>query len=427
MKIGGDFRIRENWDKNVTSLNDSTPNTERHYQRYRTRLWTQISPTEDIDINVRLTWEFFNWCLPAANGLRDTNFDEALFDNLNVVWKNTFGLPNKLTVGRQDFAGKSGVGDAQFGDGWLFFEGTPLDGSRTIFFDAVRDTYVWKDAAGKAVSSLDLVYIHTEARVDDVIEPFNTQNRYVMEQDQDGILVYFKNASIKRTQIDAYFSFVTETPSQNFANGYNDEVYTFGGRIEHQFDEAGHWKGRVEAAQQLGHREVDGSDAEIVAAGLTSRLTYFLQDKLDQQFRIGYDFLSGNDPDSSKVGQFYPIWGRWPQWSELITTLYGTESRPGEVTNLHRINLGWTARLCKPVELCVDYNLLFAAEAYDDRAGFSSGNLWRGQNVVAVLKYKFSEYVSGHLLGEVFFPGSFYTDGKDDPSLFVRYDITIAW
>ncbi len=41
------------------------------------------------------------------------------------------GMPLTATVGRQDII--EGVG-------WLVMDGTPLDGSRTVYFDAARFT-----------------------------------------------------------------------------------------------------------------------------------------------------------------------------------------------------------------------------------------------------------------------------------------------
>jgi len=55
----------------------------------------------------------------------------VLFDQLALTASQPAGLPLALEAGRQDLI---------FGDGWLVLEGTPLDGSRTIYFDAVRAT-----------------------------------------------------------------------------------------------------------------------------------------------------------------------------------------------------------------------------------------------------------------------------------------------
>lgn len=402
IKMGGDQRNRELWSTNMVSLDNKTPGHEQHWQTYRTRLWTTVTPIKDVDINARIIWEFVNWCEPVSKG-RDTDLNEALFDTLNVKWKNTFDLPNTLTVGRQDLL--------DFGRGWLLFEGTPLDGSRTIFFDAVRDTIEFKDIQTTA----DLIYIHQEAFEEDAITPFNSRKRYIDEQDTNGAVVWLKNKSIERTQVDGYF--IYKRNDKVLANGENADIYTFGQRLDHNFND--HWNFWTDLAEQFGNK----NGTSYGALGSTSRLTYFFRDAWNSEARAGFEFLSGSE-DVNK--NFDPLWGRWPQWSDLIVYTYASETRIAQVTNLQRLNLGYTTRPCKPIELSFDYNLLFAVDDYENRPGFSNSSLFRGQLLSAILRYKFTPHITGHLQGEVLFPGDFY-DGRNDVAVFARYDLTFVW
>ena len=129
LEWGGDIRFRWTYAPNAFHL-DKGLDEERHYQRYRTRLWTKIKPLEDVELNARLMWEFRTWHHPKDR--REFDGDEALFDILNVHWKEVADLPLTITAGRQEL---------KYGDGWLIREGTPGDGSRTYFFDALKLSY----------------------------------------------------------------------------------------------------------------------------------------------------------------------------------------------------------------------------------------------------------------------------------------------
>jgi hypothetical protein len=43
---------------------------------------------------------------------------------------------------------------------------------------------------------------------------------------------------------------------------------------------------------------------------------------------------------------------------------------------------------------------------------FSNSGTFRGHYLQGVLKYKFSEHLSGHLWSELLFPGDYYTQRK---------------
>jgi hypothetical protein len=117
-------------------------------------------------------------------------------------------------------------------------------------------------------------------------------------------------------------------------------VNALGGRIETQYSPT--WKLRAELAAQWGRR--NGADME--GFGFNGRATHALGGAWNDRVHVGYEFLSGDDPDTGRNEAFDPLWGRWPQWSELYGPYtYGMETRTGETTNLHRLNLGWAAQV----------------------------------------------------------------------------------
>lgn len=243
------FRIEagENWD----TLNDDSTTHQWWYERYRTRWWTKSALSEDVSINTRLTWEFRTYDEPHAQAIAATDefqkydrnmvWDEALFDWLNVNIKNVGGMPLTATLGRQDII--EGVG-------WLVMDGTPLDGSRTVYFDAARFTYDWAETSSK----LDLIYVSQAAESDRWLQPICDKDRAVTEQDENGAIFYLTNTSLKPTQLEAFFIYRSDNPIDNQTQltniapfwGTKAETYTFGGALSG--NPAERWKYRAEAA-----------------------------------------------------------------------------------------------------------------------------------------------------------------------------------
>jgi len=423
---GFDQRMREVYANNFITLSKDAVGHEKLFTRQRSRLWNNFTLNEDVKVNTRLVWEWRIWCKSNEGSLANPSsveWDEALFDHLNVEYNNAFGMPLDLKVGRQDVI---------FGNGWLVLDGTPLDGSRTIFFDAARATYRLEDYD----TTVDLVYIEQESESDQFIEPFNDQDRGLHEQDERGVILYVTNKSLEKTQIDGYYIFkhdeLADSPAANFPPfwAHESDIHTLGARTVHSFDD--HWQGRAEFAQQMGEQD----DATLCAFGFNSRLTYSALDNWNNKLRVGYEYLSGDDPSTGTDEGFDPLWARWPQWSELYIYTYLTETRIAETSNLHRIQFGWDADPTEKIHLCNEYNLLWAAEnaggnpiagGIAPNGGHSGSGKFRGQLLATKLIYKFTPHLSGHLWGEYFFPGNFYTDDRNDPAVFLRYELMLTF
>ncbi|MCK4274940.1 MAG: alginate export family protein, partial [Phycisphaerae bacterium] len=353
-KWGADLRLREVFTPNLL-LNQE----DRHFQRYRLRTWATITPVENLDINMRLVYEPKHFCQPSREAkarkacyIDEWTVSEALFDKMNIKWSKALNLPLTVTVGRQDM---------MFGNNWLILDGTPLDGSRTIFFDAARVTIDLEEIKTK----IDLVYIDQHADSDRWIKPFCDKDFHNIEQDERGAIVYVTNKSLPKTQIDGYFIYKndradlgTETGDVGtnrlapWQTGTDGNIYAFGGRIAGSIGDA--WKYRAEMAQEFGHK----NGANICAFGANARLEYHLNDNHKNSFNTGYEYLSGDDPDTGTNEQFDPLWGRWPQFSELLAYTVALENRPGETTNLHRFFLGYSCKPTDKLTFDANYHLL---------------------------------------------------------------------
>lgn len=410
---GADLRCRAIWSKNTRGLDDTKHGDERFWQRYRSRLWGSAeTPIDNLKFNIGLAWEFKNFCRPrgapgSRHNIRNTDFDEVVFETMNFEWSKAFGLPLTVKVGRQNIRDLND---------WLIVDGTPGDGSRTCYFDAVRFTY---DLA-EYKSTIDVVYIDQYADSDKWLPPINDhRDSHQIENDERAVILYVKNKSLKNTQIDGYY--IWRRTWKELRCGWDSDLSTIGGRVTGDIDE--HWKYYAELATQVGSK--DGY--HLSSLGANSRLSYFLKDRLNNNFRVGYEYRgAGHHPREN----FDILWGRCAGYSNLYRgKLDALENNRAMFTNLHRINFGWSFDPMKKLSLHNDYHLLFCDNNQSDDLGnrFSESGCLRGHLFTSMLKYKFNKHISGHLVGEILLPGDYYTDRSNDVALFLRYQLVFTF
>jgi hypothetical protein len=85
-----------------------------------------------------------------------------------------------------------------------------------------------------------------------------------------------------------------------------------------------------------------------------------LRRRAEEPLHADLEYLSGDDPGDGTDQAFDPLWGRWPQWSELMIYQWPLDSRVAQATNLLRLNLGWAAQVHPTSLLTLDYHALFA-------------------------------------------------------------------
>jgi hypothetical protein len=416
---GADFQYRAVYQGNNRTLNRQSEdslgigNNELAYDRSRGRIWTTIMPTENIELNSRFMWSWFDFWEPESSEGTTTSHGE--FDQLNVNLKNFLGDKSSLKIGRQDIL---------IGEGWLTGEGTPLDGSLSGYFDAIRYQYEFEDA----VNTADLAYIYNTANQNTWLHPINAPGApmYNTEQDEQGVIAYFTNKSVENTEISPYLMYKKATDNDGVARAYNAELYTPGLRVAHTVDE--NWKWRAEGAYQFGRSDKGGDGmADVSAFGANTALQYFMNDEMKNNFRMQYEFLSGNRPSTGDYEGFDVLWGRWARFSNIYADAVRVDSRAGDYTNLHRVGPGWSVSPTDKATIATDYFLLFADQAQDGASGSSDSGLFRGQLVSSALTYKFNKHISGELVGELYFPGNYYSDGNNDTASYLRSQVVLTF
>ncbi len=403
LEMGADFRFRQVYGENIDTLDTSGINNYYHFQRYRSRFWNKYKLSNDVDINARLVWEFRTYDNPPKKP-QSTDFDEVLFDHLNITWRNLMDMPMTAVVGRQDIV---------LGERWLVFDGTPLDGSRTIFLDAARFTLKPQDSGTK----LDLIYVDMGAASDRWLKPFNDRGRFLTEEDNRGAIVYLTQEINEQTQGEGYFIYKKDTPDNSSASNMpsswaqKKELYTVGGALTGDFST--NWNYRVEAAYQGGnnHRAYATND----------RLNYNFKDDMENDLHVGFEYASGDDTSTSRDEEFDYLWGQWPRWSELMIYTYTLEGEIANNSNLCRLNVGHSFKPLPKLQVSTDVHWLRANEETSN-SKFTSTGKNRGMLYTLWLKSKVNKNITAHIVTEYLDPGSYY-GALDDDALFMRFNI----
>jgi hypothetical protein len=448
---GADFRVRDEYMDSIVTLSESADYSEQNVIRFRARLWASAKLADNLSFNARLSAEPRYWTKPAGFGpygrpapaipaytpREGMEWRYGIFDNLNVKWSNIGDQPLTLVVGRQDIM----IGD--FYDWWLIADGTPGDGSWTFHFDSVRLTYDAKDINTK----FDLIYIYQGARPDELFPTLGSArysdspkylgtDHYVTEQNEQGVVVYVSNKSVKNTTIDGYFIYKRddqETLTRNGAPwvpGDNADIYTFGGKITGTPSK--HWFYSLEGAYQFGEKEDSHfAKRDINAYGGKAKLTYLFKDSLNNQISLATEFLSGDDPNTEDDEMFDLLWGRWPRWSELYIYSYALETsgKVAQINNLWRIGPSWSFNPMKGMSFSATYNALLAPEKTPTRTvaptRFSNDGSFRGHYLQTVLKHQFNKHWQAHLWAEFVWQGDYYN--QRDTMMFIRPEIMFTF
>jgi hypothetical protein len=431
---GADLRLRQIFIGNV-GLDDSSPIADRSFERLRLRLWGNYKPNDQFGLNTRLIWEGRHYVQPDDNtyplpGFEDWYSGGILFDQLNIDLKPIATLPLSFKIGRQDII---------FGNGWLILDGTPLDGSRTIYFDAARATY----QIDSLDTTVDLIYIDQNADTGRFPQPLNGDVEDQAEQYETGAILYLRNKSLLQDgQVDGYFiykhnranltDYLPGLDTLRINNGApfpspsdTGDIYGLGARVDTKLSDT--WSLRAETIYEWGTR----NDADLSAFGFNGRLSYLIGGPLAHSLHFDYEYLSGDDPDNKTNQAFDPLWARWPQWSELMVYQWPLDSRVGEATNFQRLNIGWGAKPHATTSVTLDYHAIWANENSTrtpaQLANITEDGKFRGHLFTGWIKTKLNKHLSGHLVAEYLLPGDYYAKNRRDNSYFVRAEINLTW
>jgi hypothetical protein len=395
---GGDFRFR------ITDLSDIPTNAgsfafDSLFNRNRTRVWGQYSPNADTTLKLRITNEFRFYD-------KGRQYNEAWDPLSEVVPDAIYADFRNLADGK--FAIKAGRQDLIYGTGKIILDGTPLDGSRTIYFDAIKATL------NVASNKIDFLGIYNQDKDPLTINRQDTLR--MIEQDEAALGLYGKNSLFEQAPFEYYWIYKTEDDSLTNTGTRDDaKFHTFGGRVMPKF--GGGFSANVEAAYQTGDHGDHDTEGSLFDASLSFGPEIWGTTK--PNFTAGYYYLSGDEADSSKNEGWHPVFSRWPQISELYVYSYvGTQYSIGGWSNLKTPYIGMDLTPFGESRLKFRYYKLYA----DENDGSGNGDE-RGDLITLVLNFKINKQLNGHLRGEWLNPGDYYASGTDDAH-FVRLSMT---
>jgi hypothetical protein len=433
-KWGPYSRVRYEYWKNLKDM-DNCQSDNRSFFRVKTSLWGQADFNEDFNLFAKLTNEFraYTYFGGATSSVPDKSaakkgyhFDinEVVFDNLYADVKNFMDLPLDLRLGRQDFPPN------MYGEGFLLADGTPGDGSRTYYFNALKASL----RAGEN-NTIDFIYIN-DPRDDEFLPVINRTKLVQVSNprldkapqnlnttDEDGYVLYWKNKALKNLNLEGYYIYKTEAEEGgtgmqseksristfgSFAK-YNLEPYTFRGQLAYQCGDYGNQD--RSAVGGYGYIDRDFKDS-------------FWSPRLS----LGYTYLSGNKSGGDKVKAWDPLFSRYPWISELYILSMASDSGVGIVgywTNLQIYRMEFVLRPTPKLKLSFWYNFLRSNQQVAASSVCSGSGRNRGHLPQAKIEYAFNKNVSAYFLGEYLIPGNFYKDR--DPAVFLRSELQLKF
>lgn len=394
-QYGLEERIRtEDW--NNAGDYDGRTDDERRHLRYRTRTWLSLG-NDDVEVYVRLVNEFKKQTLPDAR----LNMDEVFFDNLYIDIKKTPIPGLSVRVGRQDL---------NRGEGFILFDGSAGDGSRSAYFNAVDFKYARKK------STLELIGI-LDPRQDRFLPRIHNQSKYLNERDEQAVGLYYTDRNHKDTDVDAYYFHKKEVHDYRAATNAQFQpdrhIETLGARVVHRFTPSVSASGEFVSQWGAQHANplTSASAADIRAWGGYGYVKKTFAHRMKPYVLGGFWALSGDDPSTAnRVEGFDPIFSRWPKWSELYVYSQVPEQGVAYWTNnrMFQAETGFTP--WKPVTFRATFYTedAFHTFAKGKPAVFSNGT-HRGENVQFRMDCTLTPSLKGHVLYESFAPGTFYT------------------
>ncbi len=415
LSAGGDFRAREVHFDDIPIIADPPGVTRggmNHFFRFRTRLWARADAGEFGTYYGRLTHEFRYNVKPDNNTAWEWS-EEAVVDSLYVDYMEIEDW--SFRVGRQDFAGPV----TGYGTGKLILDGTPKDGSRTIYFDALKIRY-------SAIENMtvDVVGVYNQPENELAI---NSQDRDVTgytagynDMTESGAFVYLKDNRFADTPYEAYYIYKRESSwvkGDDPMSGGN--FNTFGGRLMPKMGED--FAGNLEVAYQFGNRGAQDQEAWMVDAVVDYAIPAMTEK--GGKLSLGIYYLSGDDPDTMDDEGWNPLWARWPQYSELYVYAFDAEGA-GRWSNVIFPHLDFAMRITDSVGLKAYIGQMLADEANGPGGGTERGWLGVIRSDFTLAQGNYGK-VTGHLLAEAFDPGDYYN--VSEMAHFLRWELLYSF
>ena len=406
-EFGFQERVRsESWD-NLGDHRDATPDFRTQY-RFRTRLWAVVPLSRDVTFFAGLVNENRKLVRPdqAVNGR------EIAFETFYLDWR--MGAAWSLRAGRQNL---------MRGDGFVLWDGSALDGSRTAYVNALDLVWSTGTASVEFLAISDPFKDRFLPRLNVSTNP--RERQLLNERDEAALGIYATWRNTGR-DLQAYAFHKTERHDVRAAT---DPLFQPDRRVEAlglRFveDLAPGLVATAEGTLQSGWEEARpgaaGPGAPIRAWGAQGRFARTFDHPFKPLLTLGWVGLSGDDPSTAAREGWDPLFGRWPRWSELYIYSQVPEGGVAYWSNLRMWEATFQAQPWKVLALKASVYWLRAYHPVLGRGPVFAPGLGRGRLLELRADLTLSERWQGHMLYERLAPGTFYAGG--DPGRFFRVE-----
>lgn len=383
-------RIRQESSDNVMSLDEARADSSA-YVRFRTSAGLKWTPSSALEFSVRLTNEN-RYCLaPKSDPKLGVNYglNEAFFDWLFVKWSPPGRFPLTLTVGRQDI---------MLGEGFVIFDGGPLDGSRSAYFNGFR--LDWTPAPRTTLTA----FFVRQHQSDGLLPRLNDAGQRMVEQDETGFGLYYAGTALGLRTEGYLFR-----KSASAGGGLPSAAYqVMGARVLAQLSRR--WSLIAEGAGELGTRA--GSPMAAWGGYATLNFAPRASFPLPGLLTLGGICLSGDDLGTAAHEGWDPPFSRWPKWSESLIYLQAAETgRPAYWTNMNSVYGEALFDFTENARLKLTLHALGAGRRSAPGGIRSGAGLRRGELIIVKFQYDLNKNIAGHFIWEGFRPGNYYVTG----------------
>ena len=434
---GADLRIRQEIMKNVPGtpgggvLSPVARNKSKNHMRFRARVWGELSLGEHFRLFSRFTDEP-RWNVTPQNTRACTFPDEVILDNLYLEGLALFDGALDFRFGRQDMWEK---GRNLYGLDHVFMDGTPGDGSRTVYTDMARATWHVTEE-----SQLDGFVLYDSDRNKLRWGTGRARNRSLNglggndpEMDEFGAgLVWGSNMGGPDAVPYQLFTVFKKEYSyhRKGVKHPGKDLTAIGARIRPRVSEDLSFD--FEGISEVGETS-DGRFCNAWSGFAGVDYHPHVDWGFSPRAKLSFHYMSG-DKNAAREdgghGAWDPLWGRGVNDSELF--LYGTHYGAAWWSNMSYLKATLMADFGRYHSLSLCTGPMFAAE--EDGLGHADRGGGDFKGLLSQARYGFPLLVApknasgmkrfeifGHLLAEFFNPGDYYDSRR--PSWFVRWQI----
>ena len=420
---GADIRARyefkDNWmDKNKTSVNAASED----YSRLRTRVWGKATYGEDLGAYLRLGNEFRGYRNSPDND-KNKFPDELFVDNLYFDFNN-IGDRVDLRIGRQDI--KEGAGR-------VISDGTPGDGSRSAYFNAIlmKVKMLEKsdvDLMGTYNTCEDEFAMGSPHDVYDLTK-MRSGKPYYSKMDEKGLMAYAHYNEIKDFPMEFYWIWKQETRFYDGTTRYpGRDFHTVGTRLMPKFTDK--LSGELEGAVQFGNVDSDAGvqSRDIFAYMGYAGLTYAEKEVFGKPKLTGALLYLSGDKESYYQGKstdngWNPVFNRTDSLNQIGAGMYDQF----RWSNLIYPHLEASIEPYKKNIVKLQTGPMFAAEKDNNATDHYRGYFSQLRYDFPILSKIFGKRgeVTGAVVGEAMILGDYYnpTGGAGDTATWLRFEL----